>query len=131
MLCKDCYKSFGGKCVVHWIPNTLEEERAEALANMTWEKAIERVKIAGKICGDNDFIPAEIQMNLVAEWMEKQQNQIEFYRAGVQGAIIGSLAGGHMDGPDGGEWSKHVLAEIADMMGLEIPEAIKKANGLY
>lgn len=45
----------------------------------------------------------------------------------VRGAIIGALAGGHMEGRDGVSYSKNVLLQIADFLGFldQIPENVK------
>jgi len=45
--------------------------------------------------------------------------------AAVRGAIIGALAGGHMEGPEGADYSKALLLNIADLLGLAIPDKIK------
>jgi hypothetical protein len=46
----------------------------------------------------------------------------------VRGAIIGALAGGHMEGREGYEYSKHILLQIADFLELTIPESVKDGS---
>jgi hypothetical protein len=49
----------------------------------------------------------------------------------VKGAIIGALGGGHIDGRDGASYCKAVLASIAEILDITIPEDLKAANGLH
>jgi len=49
---------------------------------------------------------------------KRMQEQIQ----AVRGAIIGALAGGHMDGPQGASYSKSVLLQIADLLEITVPE---------
>lgn len=45
----------------------------------------------------------------------------------VRGAILGALAGGHMEGPDGASYSKSVLLQIADLLEITLPESSAQA----
>lgn len=117
-----------------YIIKSLDEQRAKTLANMTAERAVAYIKEAGEICGDHDHLSAEFTMNLIAEWTEKQA-ELRTEAAGnilaVRGAIIDALAGGHLDGPDASGYAKSVLAQIADLLDIKLPAALKAANGLH
>ena len=51
--------------------------------------------------------------------LQKREQQVQT----VRGAIIGALAGGHIDGTDGAAYSKNVLRQIADLLDIELPES--------
>lgn len=66
------------------------------------------------------------KQKFLIEGMTKEEDQA-CRLAGVQGAIIGALAGGHMEGKEGYEYSKSVLIQIAELLNLDIPESVKNA----
>lgn len=59
------------------------------------------------------------------EPLEEKDAEIARLRLGItlaRGIIIGSLAGGHLDGEYGAEYGKNALHQIADALGIDIPE---------
>jgi hypothetical protein len=67
-----------------------------------------------------DFLEATGEfVNDLGTRLQKRERQVQT----VRGAIIGALAGGHIDGPDGAAYSKNVLRQIADLLDIELPES--------
>lgn len=49
------------------------ERYEKALAEMTTERAIATIKAAAKTLGDNEYLNAEHQLGLIAEWLKRKE----------------------------------------------------------
>lgn len=96
----------------------LEAKRQKRIADMTPGRAESSIRIGSEMLGDHDYLTAEIELRIVADWLKQHSQKL----AMVRGALIGAFAGGHMDGPDGKGYSKSILLQIADILDVKIVE---------
>lgn len=80
---------------------------------------------------ENLRLLSEVQKKERSQQSEELATEMAGSILAVRGAIIGALAGGHLDGPDASGYAKSVLAQIADLLDIKLPAALKTTNGLH